>query len=104
MRSAGVRARQEGVVFVMCENEDLVERSVRPLLGSWVTLDASAASVTLQPADKGQDEKQVVASKAAQDTPAAAAKPSAIKMVRILECGSFWDAEVYLGKTPRGST
>jgi len=83
MRSAGVRARQEGVVFVMCEDEELVERSVRPLLGTWVTLDASAASVTLQPAEKGQDQKQTVASKATQEKSAAPAKPSAMKMVCI---------------------
>ena len=81
---AGVRARQEGVVFVMCEDEELVERSVRPMLGTWVTLDASAASVTLQAAEKGGHQKQSASSGADDAKPAAAAKPSAIKMVRIL--------------------
>lgn len=82
LRSAGVRARQEGVVFVMCENEELIDNSVRPLMGSWVTLDASAASVTLQAAE-GKHEKPKVAEvvKGKKAAGSKAAKPSAIKMV-----------------------
>lgn len=30
---AGVRARQEKVVFAMCDDEDVVSEKVRPLLG-----------------------------------------------------------------------
>jgi len=44
---AGVRARQEKVVFVTCEDEDLISGTVRPLLGQQVLLDVSSASVTL---------------------------------------------------------
>lgn len=69
---------------MMCEDEELVERSVRPLMGSWVTLDASAASVTLQ-AVEGDHQKpavvEVAKGKAAAGSKVAA-KPSAIKMVR----------------------
>lgn len=78
----------------MCEDEDLVERSVRPLLGNWVTLDASAASVTLQRAEKAQKQKQTEAAKADEAKPAAAAKPSAIKMVRL------WKEERAAGVAP----
>ena len=48
---AGVRARQEKVVFVTCEDEELISRTVRPLLGQQVVLDVSTASVTLDPDD-----------------------------------------------------
>ena len=48
---AGVRARQEKVVFVTCEDEDLISRTVRPLIGQQVLLDVGSASVTLQPGD-----------------------------------------------------
>jgi phosphoglucan,water dikinase len=44
---AGVRARQENVVFVTCEDEDLISSTVRPLLGKQVSLDVTGGSVTL---------------------------------------------------------
>ena len=33
MALTGVRARQEGVVFAMCEDEELLSTAVRPWLG-----------------------------------------------------------------------
>ncbi|MCO5596749.1 hypothetical protein L7F22_050818 [Adiantum nelumboides] len=44
----GVRARQEKVVFVTCEDEDKVA-SLRRLVGRTVRLEASAASVVIHP-------------------------------------------------------
>ena len=44
---AGVRARQEKVVFVTCEDEDLISSTVRPLLGKQVALNVTSTSVTL---------------------------------------------------------
>ena len=79
---AGVRARQEGVVFVMCENEELIDNSVRPLMGSWVTLDASAASVSLEAAEGEHEKPKAAEMVKGKKTGLKAAKPSAIKMVR----------------------
>ncbi|KAK9806719.1 hypothetical protein WJX72_000486 [[Myrmecia] bisecta] len=48
----GVRARQEKVVFVMCEDEATVDNAVRPLIGSQVCLTASVEGVSITAADK----------------------------------------------------
>lgn len=44
---AGVRARQERVTFVTCEDEGLLDSEVRPLLGKRVRLQAGAQGVLL---------------------------------------------------------
>lgn len=46
----GVRARQEGVVFVTAEDEEAV-RDLRGLEGKRVKIDASAEGVTVEPFD-----------------------------------------------------
>ena len=48
---AGVRARQERVTFVACEDEGLLDSDVRPLLGKRVRLQASAQGVLLSADD-----------------------------------------------------
>lgn len=47
----GVRARQEKVVFVCCEDEDTLREEVHPLLGKPVQLSASLEGVTCGPAN-----------------------------------------------------
>lgn len=84
----GVRARQEGVVFVMCEDEELIDGAVRPLLGSWVSLEASAGGVTISAAEK-PDGKNATKGSGAQDAARAegkSAKASPIKMVCNMIC------------------
>ncbi len=46
-RLQGVRARQEGVTFVTCEDKGLLDTEVRALLGQRVRLQAGAQGVTL---------------------------------------------------------
>ncbi len=46
----GVRARQERVPFVTCDDEELLNGVVRPLLGRTVQLNAGTGGVTLQEA------------------------------------------------------
>ena len=52
---AGVRARQERVPFVTCEDGGLLDTAVRPLLGKRVRLQAGAQGVLLS-ADDNTDE------------------------------------------------
>ncbi|KAJ7532987.1 hypothetical protein O6H91_13G028200 [Diphasiastrum complanatum] len=63
----GVRARQEKVVFVTCEDEEQVAR-VRTLLGQSVKLQASPDGVNLDPYEtKAENELTVVTSAGSQE-------------------------------------
>ncbi|DBA93500.1 hypothetical protein WJX82_005630 [Trebouxia sp. C0006] len=46
----GVRARQEKVVFVTCEDEDTMAATVKPLIGQRIQLKASLEGVSFAPA------------------------------------------------------
>ena len=56
MRGAGVRARQEKVVFCTCEDETLVNDSVRPLVGSIVQLRVSGGAVSIEAYDAANND------------------------------------------------
>lgn len=58
----GVRARQEKVPFVTCEDSDLVESVVGPLKGRWATLTAQPDGVSVVAAAGGAGQKAVRAS------------------------------------------
>jgi len=66
-------------VFVTCEDEDLISRTVRPLLGQQVLLDASSASVTLHLDDDSSSNGGGPPS--AEPTVPASAAPSATSLV-----------------------
>ena len=68
------------MVFVTCEDEDLISGTVRPMLGQQVVLDVSAASVTLQLDDASSSNGSGPLAKDAAG-PAVVA-PGATKLVR----------------------
>ncbi|GIL64105.1 hypothetical protein Vafri_18076 [Volvox africanus] len=75
----GVRARQDGVTFVTCDDEDMVSRVLRPLIGRRVTLSAAGdCTVTVKEAGAaraGASPSKTSGTSAA--VPAASAAPQA---------------------------
>ncbi|GLI64789.1 hypothetical protein VaNZ11_008194 [Volvox africanus] len=75
----GVRARQDGVTFVTCDDDDTVSRVLRPLIGRRVTLSAAGdCTVTVKEASAaraGASPSKTSRSSAA--VPAASAAPQA---------------------------
>jgi hypothetical protein len=70
---AGVRARQERVPFVTCEDGGLLDSVVRPLLGKRVRLQAGAQGVLLS----ADDDSDAAAGSASSSGAAAAAAHTA---------------------------
>ncbi|KAI5077777.1 hypothetical protein GOP47_0007601 [Adiantum capillus-veneris] len=74
----GVRARQEKVVFVTCEDEDKVA-SLRRLVGSTVKLEASAACVLVHAHREGDDDN--ISDQAREVSPVS---PAAVKQSKFV--------------------
>ena len=53
-RPAGVRARQERVPFVCCEDEGLLRAEAEPLVGGRVRLSAGSEGATLERGEPGE--------------------------------------------------
>ncbi len=77
----GVRTRQEGVVFVTCEDAEAVASQAQPLLGSRIRLTAGPNGVSVSPAGQGSAASSSNGSSAAANSngngASAAAKPAA---------------------------
>ncbi|KAK9806472.1 hypothetical protein WJX73_000758 [Symbiochloris irregularis] len=73
----GVRARQEKVVFAMCDDEETISAKVRPLIGQRVVLTASTEGVTIAAAEAGEaDDASASAGAASSQSQPTDGKPS----------------------------
>lgn len=82
--TAGVRARQQGLPFVTVDDADLIEQSLKPLVGQQVQLTSSAAGVTLEPHSSSEATDNSSSSIATQSSPTSSSAGPTVTKVRPL--------------------